>query len=86
MQTAEAKDKNGERQGLAHQAIPTRRLRGSKRRGLFVFVVLGLGGLLAVATIWIITRERHESALVRQTDRAAIPSVAAITPIRGVQP
>ena len=86
MQTAEPKEKTGERQGPAHEPLPIGRLRRSRRRGLLVFIVLGLGALFVVAAVGIITRERHEAALVRQTDRAAIPSVEVIAPVRGVQP
>jgi RND family efflux transporter MFP subunit len=81
----QADARKAERQG-PQPPIPFRRSPRTGRRGLLLFGVLGFGGLLVIAAIGIITREQHEATLVRQTDRAAVPSVEVVSPVRGVQP
>src|SRR5437868_2568258 len=78
--------RKAERPGPGRPPIPFRRPPQTGRRGLLLVGVLGFGGLLAIAAIGIVTREQHEASLVRQTDRAAIPSVEVVSPVRGVQP
>lgn len=86
MHSAEAGDKSVEARHRIKQPIPLQRRQRSRKRGLLFFGVLGLGALLVIAAIGIISRQDHEAALVRQTNRAAIPSVQVITPTRGVKP
>lgn len=88
MQSAGTKERSAEvgHRGRDRQPTPLRPLRRARASGPLLFVVIGLGALLAVAALGILSRRHHESALVRQTDRAAVPSVEVVAPERGVQP
>lgn len=86
MQSAEAREKSAEGRGRLQPPIPLRRPRRGMRRGLVVFGVVGLGCLLVIGVIGILTRQHEEAILVRRTDRAAVPIVQVIAPVRGVKP
>jgi len=63
--------------------VDSKRPRTARRLALFAAVVLVIG--LAVGSIGILSRMRHEAALAKATDQQAITSVAVIRPSRGAK-
>ncbi len=86
MQTAEIRAKLAEAPNPPQEPIPLRAVQRKPRSRVRLLGVIGLGALLAIAVIGIVSREHHEAVLVRQTRQSALPFVETITPQLGVKP
>lgn len=89
MQAADARGKAAEARdrGRPQPPVPLPPPARRRRAGWLRLVgLVGIGVLLAVGAIGILSRRHDAAVLVQQTDRAAVPSVKVVLPQRGVKP